>query len=123
MRRRSSTSPWKPRSDLCCWWWTTPRRLSACRACLRRSPGHRAASGYGYCWWPAGAARGGGGWGAPPSRGARGCPPPRGARETGVGDGTALDEGVRDALRDFGQALDLTPPPRAEIVLNQASPR
>jgi tetratricopeptide (TPR) repeat protein len=45
------------------------------------------------------------------------------ALETGLGDGTALDEVVRDALRDFGQALDLTPPPRAEIVLNQASPR
>lgn len=41
--------------------------------------------------------------------------------EPGLGDGTTLDEAARDALRDFSHALDLTPPPRAEIVLHQAS--
>jgi tetratricopeptide (TPR) repeat protein len=44
------------------------------------------------------------------------------ALDPGLGDGMALDEVVRDALRDFGHALGLTPPPRVEIVVNQASP-
>lgn len=44
------------------------------------------------------------------------------ALEPGLGDDTALDEVVRDALRDFGRALDLAPPPQVEIVLKQDSP-
>jgi tetratricopeptide (TPR) repeat protein len=52
----------------------------------------------------------------------RGAVAPPLALDPGLGDGTALDEVVRDALRDFSHALGLTPPPRAEIVVNQASP-
>lgn len=44
------------------------------------------------------------------------------ALEPDLGDGAAPQDVVRDALRDFGAALDIAPPPRFEIVLNQVSP-